>query len=1007
MIKILIAGGNVGGSALLSLLREEHYTEIVGILEKKHDAPAVHLAEKWEIPIFETLEEALRARPEIVINVTGNPILKKEIQKSTEKVEVIEGVGAKLLWEAIERQKRSRIESMKCIDDQKRLYEFSLKLQSITDPDLVYEIALNMALDISGSRASCIVLFNRNGSGVAVHSGLSKRFLNTLETEGVPDIVIQNVIMKKEIFEIKDVSKQESLASSAFMAEKIRSFIALPLKIEEKVTGTIFLMDFKPRSFSRRHKTSLTLLLSITEVALFWFGITGSGVHDVAKEMVSDEKTEKSTGLEDINQKLEKMVTERTEQLYSMNEELERTNKMKSMFISNMSHELRTPLNSIIGFSNVLLERTFGDLSENQQRYIENINSSGQYLLELINTVLDIAKIESGKYEVDLETFKVGDILQTVIGTMQPIIDEKLIDFDIKIGDGVQSITADRIKLKQILYNLIANAVKFSSKGKKAGIRVRSKRVDSSEYLEFSIWDHGVGIPEEDIERIFNEFEQSDNAFSRKYGGAGLGLALTKKLVHLHSGDIWADSRLGEGSTFTFTIPVLSPVEKKVSTPAPPSEELSLDFPWVSKDAPLILVVEDDISTAELLTIHLTQAGYMVAHAYDGEEAIEKAREQKPFAITLDVMIPKKDGWEVLQALKSDPSTSDIPVIIHSVIENRELAFALGATDYLLKPLNKDALIKKLEEISAARGRMPSPTTILLVEPDEQETKLLKDMIGEDGVLFYAAETGRRGLELAATLRPNLIILDFDLPDMQSFDFVKILKEAHTTRDIPVFILSETDLSVDDRISLVGKIERIMKKHAFETKELIDHIKDLEVLYPQRAGLIDECTGLLSHRYFLLRLAQEVESASRYKLPLILVFVDIDDFGNYVKKKGEHYANGVLRKVSELLRKNIRGSDVVVRYGSDTFAVLLPNTDLAAGLSLSNRFNAIMKNYPFLHADIQPRGRITVSVGLVFFDGHSSEEFILCAEKALNQAIEKGGDRVEIYEQKIGESAVS
>ncbi|GBD98864.1 non-motile and phage-resistance protein [bacterium BMS3Abin07] len=1005
MIKILLAGGNIGGSAILSLLREEHYTEIVGLFEKKHEAPAVLLARKWEIPVFEELEEALNAKPEIVINVTGNPLLKDEIRKINERVEIVEGTGAKLLWEAIERQKKSRIELMRSIDDQKRLYEFSCNLQTISDPDLIYEMSLDMALELSASPAGCIVMFRGNDFKVIVRRGLSRRFVNSLSLENIPEPIFESVVKNEEIFEIKDTGKEEWIEGSIFMSEKIRAVIAIPVKIEKDVEGVLFLYDFKPRHFPRRQKTSLALLLAITEVALYWFERMRSDLSISQKAESAGRDVSETSLFEDVNKNLERMVRERTQQLHKINEELEKTNRTKSLFIANMSHELRTPLNSIIGFSNVLLERTFGDLTENQQRYIENMNAAGQYLLELINNVLDIAKIESGKLEIELDTFRVEDVLQEVIGTMQPIIDGKLADFEIEIDDRINVMTADRVKLKQILYNLVSNAVKFSSKNNKAGIKVGRRNIDSSEYIVFSVWDNGVGIPPEDMERVFHEFEQVDTAFSKKYGGVGLGLALTKKLVELHSGDIWAKSRVGEGSTFSFTIPVMTPVEKKISPPV--QDVLPVDFPWLGEDAPLILVVEDDVATAELLTIHLTQSGYKVAHAYDGEEAIKKAKEQRPFAITLDVMIPKKDGWEVLQILKSDPDTSGIPVIIHSVIENKDLAFALGATDYLMKPLDKDVLLKKLDDISVAKGKVSAPTTILFVVPDEKEVEDLKDMIGEEEVLFYTAETGKRGLELASALRPNLIILDFELPDLQILDFVGAMKEAHTTRDIPIFLLSQSDLSVEDRMNLVGKIERIMKKHTFETSELIDHIKDLEILYPRKAGLIDECTGLLSHRYFQLRLAQEVERASRYKIPLILVFVDIDDFGNYMEQKGDHYANGVLRKVSELLRKNIRGSDVVVRYSGDKFAVLLPNTVLSAGLSLSNRFNAIIKNYPFLYADIQPRGRITVSVGLVFLDGQSPEEFILCAEKALKRAIEKGGDRVEVYEEESRHSTIS
>jgi diguanylate cyclase (GGDEF)-like protein len=717
---------------------------------------------------------------------------------------------------------------------------------------------------------------------------------------------------------------------------------------------------------------------------------------------------EKKKELEDLRDNLEKKVLERTGELEKTNRELEYANQLKGRFIANMSHELRTPLNSIIGFSDVLLDYTFGSLTENQERYIRNIYSSGKHLLELINNVLDIAKIEAGKYEMVYETFFIDEIIGEVINIMRSLAESKFIEFVVSMGEGISTVTADRVKLKQMLYNLLSNAIKFTPEGGTVRIRVSKEEYMNGRYTEsasepdfikFSVQDTGIGIGPEDKERIFDEFEQAGSAFSQKYGGVGLGLALTKKLVELHGGNITVESNLGEGSTFTFLIPVSSPEATPAEAAAAMEniEAVSLHFPWMKDTAPLILVVEDDLSTAELLTLHLTQAGYKVAHAFNGEEAIEKAKGLQPFAITLDVLLPKKDGWEVLQQLKTDPITAEIPVIIHSIVDNKDLAFALGATDYLLKPLDKEALIAKLDEITLAKGKRVLPISVLVIESEDEMTDYFRGIFEPQGFLIYTAPNGRRGIELATALRPAVILLDFALPDMLGFDVIKEIKENPSTKDIPIFILTERDISVEERISLVGKIERIVQKYAFDTKELIGHIKELEILYPKRAGLIDDLTGVFSHRYFQIRLAQEVERATRYKLPVNLLLLDLDSFSQYVQQHGEYYGNVTLKKVADLIRKNIRGSDIVVRYGGDSFAIILPNTVISAALSMSNRFTAIIKNYPFIYENSQPKGHITASIGLTFLDGQSTEEFVLCAEKALARAFNKGGDRVEIY----------
>ncbi len=1120
MLRVAIAGGNIGASALLSLLRGDTNTELVGMFELKEDAPGVILAGKWNIPVFKDIQSLCSANPEMVINISGDPILSNQIRAiSQNKIEVIEGVGARLIWEIIEKQKRAKIEVLKTMENQKAISSLISHIGTAVHLNEFLGILLDKATVFTDAPAGSVALHENGEMRFAASKGLSRRFVENKSWGVIPGGLTDVVLRKKEIIAIHDTLKSDYTRNNpALIAEKIRALLACPVVLRNNAAGILYIDDFKPRQFSERQKSSLNILAGLIGICIDQFALikriedaglelmkimeaTNEGVfmtdpagsiklvnervlellgysrqqllgrgiglfmkndswelmrrelegkaslagfevafigsdgnevgvtlncataadpggkpsglfftlssqkeiHDL-KGIIEDKKRE----LEDLKNNLDMKVRDRTGDLEKMNRELEYANQLKGRFIANMSHELRTPLNSIIGFSDVLLDRTFGDLTENQERYIKNIYSSGKHLLELINNVLDIAKIESGKYEMVYETFLIDDVIGEVINIMKSLAENKFIEIIVSMGEGISVLTADRVKLKQILYNLLSNAIKFTPEGGSVRLHVaRQENVNRCftediaglEFIKFSVQDTGIGIGSEDRERIFDEFEQASSEFSKKYGGVGLGLALTKKLVELHGGAITVESNLGEGSTFTFLLPVSTPAaaQPEGALVHEDVEAISLNFPWLKEEAPLILVVEDDLSTAELLTLHLTQAGYKVSHAFNGEEALEKAKKLQPFAVTLDVLLPKKDGWEVLQQLKSDQSTAGIPVIIHSIVDNKDLAFALGAADYLMKPLDKDALISKLEEITLARGKRVLPISVLVIESEDKMTEYFKEIFKPHGFLLYTAPNGKRGIELASAVRPAVILLDFSLPDMLGFDVIKNIKENPSTKDIPIFILTEKDITVEERMSLVGKIERIVQKFSFNTKELIDHIKELEILYPKRAGLIDDLTGVFSHRYFQIRLAQEVERATRYKLPLNLLLLDLDFFSRYVKEHGKYYGNLTLKKVAELIRKNIRGSDIVVRYGGDSFAVILPNTVISAALSMSNRFNAIIRNYPFIYENSQPKGHVTSSIGLTFLDGQSTEEFLLCAEKALGHALNKGGDRVEIY----------
>ncbi|MBI4746416.1 MAG: PAS domain S-box protein [Deltaproteobacteria bacterium] len=639
MIKIAIIGAGKGGSALLDIFHTNGEVKVVGISDKDKNAQGLVLAEQWGIFIAGGIKEICDQNPDIVINATGQPETSRLIKESFPyPVEIIEGTVARLMWELVTRQQKARK------DIEAIAMEKIKVLQELEDSHNYLQGVLDDSQDM-------IVTTDTEGKVIKFSKG-GERILGYRMDEIIGRSALELYADEKEREKILDTVKKKG---AAYNYETV-----------------LLTKDGAPRDIS----------LTISELRDKWGSVIGTvGVSkDITEEKhLRKEMENLNIELEELNERLEEKVLERTRELERTNRELKKANELKGRFIANASHELRTPLNSIIGFSDVLLGKTFGDLTEKQERYINTILTSGKHLLHLVNNILDLAKIEAGKTDLSYETFKVKDVINEVIMVLKPLIDRKMIGLETEVGSDVDIFTADKVKFKQVLYNLLSNAVKFTPDGGKVQIGIE-KLVNNAllpwafkgqEFLGISVRDTGPGIRPKDMDRIFDEFEQLDPSKSTE--GTGLGLSLTKKLVELHGGHISLESEYGQGASFNVYLPFVIDIEVlKEPQAAPP-----LDLPWMKDEGPVVLVVEDDLPTAELITIHLSQAGYRVSHAYDGVEAIQKAKDEKPFAITLDVMLPKKDGWEVLQSLKTDPVTRDIPVIIQSIIENKELAFAL------------------------------------------------------------------------------------------------------------------------------------------------------------------------------------------------------------------------------------------------------------------------------------------------------------------------------------------
>ncbi len=536
---------------------------------------------------------------------------------------------------------------------------------------------------------------------------------------------------------------------------------------------------------------------------------------------------------------IEAEVDARTQELRASNLQTEEAraaaeeaNRAKSAFLSNMSHELRTPLNAIIGYSELLIEEALESENEAQSSDLNKIHSAGRHLLSLINDILDLSKIEAGKMELYLERFTINDLLHEVAGTIAPLIEKNRNQLLIDAAPDLGQMFADLVKTRQILFNLLSNASKFTEAGSIALRVTRVKHADfsvlnTSFSMRFEVTDTGIGMTAEQLEKLFQPFTQADASTSRKFGGTGLGLTISRHFSRMMGGDIVVSSTAGRGSTFTVTLPV--DVAEATRPLGSPSSPLLSSLPAPSSEA-TVLVVDDDHTARDLIQRYLVSQGFQVAAAADGAEGLRLARELRPVAITLDVTMPGVDGWTVLEQLKADPATAAIPVIMLTMLEERNLGFALGAADYLTKPVAWDRLSAALKRHRRAEGQ-----TVLIVEDDDSTRQMLRQMLERAGWQVADAASGEAGLERLAAQPADLILLDLTLPGINGLTFAQTLRRSDTWRNIPIIVITAADLSPVERAELNSYVEAVLEKGATSRDALLSEVRALMLAPVERA----------------------------------------------------------------------------------------------------------------------------------------------------------------------------
>ncbi|MFN8411419.1 MAG: GAF domain-containing protein [Anaerolineales bacterium] len=702
-----------------------------------------------------------------------------------------------------------------------------------SDLRLLTTLASSMSVALESAR-----LFNetqRNASQMATIANVGRELSSTLELPKVVQSVVENV---HNLFDARDTilrlvdEDNQTLKSALALGIYADENMADDLMLGKGITGSIALsgiaevidnVDLDPRGVHvmgtpTQEETPETMMVAPLIASNRTIGVI-SVYKDRTKGTFSQVDLDFLVGLG-----RQAAIAIENSRLFNESQELrlaaEHANSAKSTFMANMSHELRTPLNAIIGFTRIVRRKAEGVLPEKQTENLDKVLSSGEHLLGLINTVLDIAKIEAGRMDVQASNFNINALADQCANLATPLL-KPTVRLEKQIQADLGLMYSDQDKIKQIILNLLSNAAKFTHAGK---ITLHAERTE--EALHISVTDSGIGISEEALGRVFEEFQQADTSTTRQYGGTGLGLSISRNLARLLGGDLSATSQLGVGSTFTLTVPLQYESRPSASSEGKTDSTQKAEAnSSTNANKKRILVIDDDPDAVYLLQESLGQTEFEVIGARNGHDGLHIAQDQQPEAILLDVLMPETDGWQILHDLKSESSTTNIPVILLTIVDKKALGFRLGAAAYLLKPLNPSIVLETLHRII---GDTPRPQKhVLVVDDDPHIADMLYQILPESSFQLNSAEDGEAGLQAIEAQRPDVILLDLMMPKVNGFGVIQALRANPELRNIPIIVISAKELTEEESKMLKESVAFVMKKQGFDGDMLIEEINSV------------------------------------------------------------------------------------------------------------------------------------------------------------------------------------